>query len=192
MVGTNRNQMTINMKTLISFIVCLCCATGIYAQLNLYKETKQIQGEGYTYQCKVSSTILVDLYNIEQQFVEKDQVNRNTGKYSSIKDAYTPQLEQDSWTRSKCFSIVRNAFSEEQKQRLKGQLLDISLYIHPDTGKVIDVMFSFTNRENFAIIPISVYRKIELELKKNIWFTPTEHGKQFNYICRWWSQMVSK
>ena len=178
------------MKTLISFIVFLCCATGIYAQSNLYKETKQIQGDGYTYQCKVSSRILVDLYNIEQQFVEKDQVNRNTGKYSSIKDAYTPQLEQDSWT--KCFSIVRNAFSEEQKQRLKGQLLDISLYIHPDTGKVIDVMFSFTNRENFAIIPISVYRKIELELKKNIWFTPTEHGKQFNYICRWWSQMVSK
>ena len=192
MVGTNRNQMTKNMKILISFIVCLCCATGIYAQSNLYKETKQIQGDEYTYQCKVSSRILVDLYNIEQQFVEKDQINRNTGKYSSIKDAYTPQLEQDSWTRSKCFSIVRNAFSEEQKQKLKEQLLDISLYIHPDTGKVIDVMFSFTNRENFAIIPISVYRKIELELKKNIWFTPTEHGKQFNYICRWWSQMVSK
>ena len=76
------------MKTLISFIVFLCCATGIYAQSNLYKETKQIQGDGYTYQCKVSSRILVDLYNIEQQFVEKDQVNRNTGKYSSIKDAY--------------------------------------------------------------------------------------------------------
>ena len=61
--------MTINMKTLISFIVCLCCATRIYAQLNLYKETKQIQGEGYTYQCKVSSTILVDLYNIEQMHI---------------------------------------------------------------------------------------------------------------------------
>ena len=181
-----------NMKTFISFIVCLCCATGICAQSKLYEETKQILGEGYTYQCKVSSTILVDLYNIEQQFVEKDQINRNTGKYSSIKDAYTPQLEQDSWTRSKCFSIVRNAFSEEQKQRLKGQTLVISLYIHPDTGKVIDVLFSFTNRENFATIPISVYRKIELELKKNIWFTPTEHGKQFNYILLWWEQIVIK
>ena len=192
MVGTNRNQMSINMKTLISFIVCLCCATRIYAQLNLYKETKQIQGEGYTYQCKVSSTILVDLYNIEQQFVEKDQINRNTGEYSSIKDSYTPQFESDTWTRPKCYSIVSNAFSEEQKQELKGQTLDISLYIHPDTGKVIDVSFGFSNRENFATIPISVYRKIELELKKNIWFVPTEHGKKFNYILLWWEQKVSE
>ena len=180
------------MKTLISLIICLCCATGIYAQPNLYKETKQIQGEGYTYQCKVSSRILVDLYNVEQQFVEKDQINRNSGKYSSIKDSYTPQFESDTWTRPKCYSIVRNAFSEEQKLELKGQTLDISLYIHPDTGKVIDVSFSFSNRENFATIPISVYRKIELELKKNIWFVPTEHGKKFNYILLWWEQKVSE
>ena len=179
------------MKSLISFIICLCCTTGIYAQPKLYEETKQIQGDGYTYQCETDG-VVVDLYNTNQQFVKIEQKNRKTGKYSSIKDAYTPQLEQDSWTRSKCFSIVRNAFSEEQKQRLKGQILDISLYIHPDTGKVIDVSFSFGNIDNFSTIPISVYRKIELELKKSIWFTPTEHGKQFNYICRWWSQMVSK
>ncbi len=108
------------MKTLISFIVCLCCVTSIYAQSKLYEETKQIQGDGYTYQCKVSSTILVDLYNIEQQFVEKDQINRNTGEYSSIKDSYTPQFESDTWTRPKCYSIVSNAFSEEQKLELKG------------------------------------------------------------------------
>ena len=179
------------MKSLISFIICLCCATGIYAQLNLYKETKQIQGDGYTYQCETDG-VVVDLYNTNQQFVKEDQINRNTGRYSSFTDSYTPQFESDNWTRPKCYSIVRNAFSEEQKQRLKGQLLDISLYIHPDTGKVIDVSFSFSNRENFATIPISVYRKIELELKKNIWFTPTEHGKQFNYILLWWEQKVSE
>ena len=60
------------------------------------------------------------------------------------------------------------------------------------TKKVIDVSFSFANRDNFSTIPLSVYRKIELELKKNVWFTPTERGRQFNYIFRWWSQMVSK
>ena len=179
------------MKTLISFIVCLCCVTSIYAQSKLYEETKQIQGEGYTYQCKVIG-IIAELYNTNQQFVEKDQINRNTGEYSSIKDSYTPQFESDTWTRPKCYSIVSNAFSEEQKQRLKGQILDICLYIHPDTGKVIDVSFSFGNRDNFSIIPLSVYRKIELELKKNIQFVPTEHGKQFNYIFLWWSQKVSE
>ncbi len=51
-----------NMKTLISLIVCLCCATGIYAQSKLYEETKQIQGEGYTYQCETDG-VLVELYN---------------------------------------------------------------------------------------------------------------------------------
>ena len=51
-----------SMKTLISLIVCLCCATGIYAQPKLYEETKQIQGEGYTYQCETDG-VLVELYN---------------------------------------------------------------------------------------------------------------------------------
>ena len=180
------------MKIFISLIVYLCYAVCIYAQSNLYKETKLIQEDGYTYQCKVSSTILVDLYNIDQQFVKQTQTNRRTGKNSGIKDSYTPQFERETWSRPKCYSIVRNAFSEEEKQRLKGQRLTISLYIHPDTGKVVDVSFSFSNRENFATIPIDVYRKIELELKKNIWFVPTEHGKQFNYILLWWEQIVSK
>ena len=179
------------MKTCISLIVYLCCAACIYAQSNLYKETKIIQGDGYTYQCKVVG-ILAELYNTNQQFVEQTQKNRRTGENSSIKDSYTPKFERDTWTRPKCYAIVRNAFSEEEKQRLKGKILMISLYIHPDTGKVVDVSFSFSNRENFATIPIDVYRKIELELKKNIWFTPTEHGKQFNYILLWWQQIVSK
>ena len=179
------------MKTLISFIICLCCATGIYAQLNLYKETKQIQGDGYTYQCETDG-VVVYLYNSNQQFVKTSQKNRKTGEFSGTTDSYTPMFERDNWTRPKCFSIVRNAFSEAQKQGLKGQTLDISLYIHPDTGKIIDVSFSFGNRDNFSTIPLSVYHKIELELKKNVWFTPTEHGSQFNYIFLWWEQLVIK
>ena len=179
------------MKSLISFIICLCCTTGIYAQPKLYEETKQIQGDGYTYQCETDG-VLVELYNTNKQFVKTSQKIRKTGEFSSITDSYTPQFESDNWTRPKCYSIVSNAFSEEQKQRLKGQILDICLYIHPDTGKIIDVSFSFGNRDNFSTIPLSVYRKIELELKKNIWFVPTEHGKQFNYILLWWEQIVIK
>ncbi len=180
------------MRTLITLIFSLCCVTYIHSQqTNLYKETKQIQGNGYIYQCIVDD-ISIDLYNSNQQFIEKAQINRKTGEYSSIKDAYTPQLVQDTWTRPKCYSIVRNAFSEEEKQRLKGQILTISLYIHPDSGKVIDVMFSFINKDGFVTIPISVYHKIEEELKKNIWFTTTENGKKWNYVLLWWKQIVSK
>ena len=179
------------MKTFISLIVYLCYAACVYAQSSLYEETKLIQGDGYAYQCKVAG-ILADLYNVEQQFIEAEQVNRKTGKHFSMKDAYTPLLVQDTWTRPKCYAIVKNAFSEEKKQELKGLLLTVSLYIHPDTGKIVDVMFTVSNRNEFATIPISVYRKIELELKRNVWFTPTDHGKKFNYILLWWKQMVSK
>lgn len=178
-------------KALFSLIIYLCCATCIYAQSNLYKETKQIQGEGYTYQCETDG-VVVNLYNTSQQFVKMDQVNRKTGKHSGFKDTYTPHIAQDTWTRPKCYSTVRNAFSEEEKQRLKWQILDISLYIHPDTGKIIDVMFTFSTIDGFSTIPLSVYRNIELELKKNIWFTTTENGKKWNYVLLWWQQIVSK
>ena len=117
------------MKTLITFIIHLCCATCIYAQSNLYKETKLIQGDGYTHQCKVSGSISVDLYNTEQQFVEKAQINRNTGEYSSITDSYTPQFEMETWTRPKCHTIVKNASSEDEKQRLKGEFFLNPYYI---------------------------------------------------------------
>lgn len=173
------------MKTLITFIIWLCCTAYIHAQQsNLYEETKQIQGEGYTYQCNIDGAF-VSLYNLKQQFINKEQVNKKTGEHSGFKDTYTPHLIQDTWTRPKCYSIVRNAFSEEEKQQLKGQLLTISLYIHPDTGKIIDVEFSFLGRSRFTTIPISVYHKIEEELKKNIWFTTTENGKKWNYVLLW-------
>ena len=42
----------------------------------------------------------------------------------------------------------------------------------------------------FATIPVSVYRKIELELKKNIWFVPTTEGKKMNFLVRMWSQEI--
>ena len=48
--------------------------------------------------------------------------------------------------------------------------------------------FEFHKSDPFAAIPISVYRKIETELKSNIWYTPTELGRKMNYILYWWDQ----
>ena len=71
---------------------------------------------------------------------------------------------------------------------VKGKELIITMYIDPDTGKIADVEFIFTNFNPYATIPISVYRKIEVEIKKNIWFNITPDGKRFNYIMLWWGQ----
>ena len=64
------------------------------------------------------------------------------------------------------------------------------MYIDSSTGKVIEVDFDFLSIDPFATIPISVYRKIEVELKQNIWFIPTAEGKRMNYLVRMWNQEI--
>lgn len=68
--------------------------------------------------------------------------------------------------------------------------LFMCIYIDPDTGKVIEVDFGFTTMEVFVDIPIHVYREIELELKKNIWFRLKAEGRRLNYLVRMWEQKI--
>ena len=64
------------------------------------------------------------------------------------------------------FSIVNSAFSASEKQRIKGHDFNIIMYINSSTGKVDEVSFEFHKSDPFATIPVSVYRKIETEIKK--------------------------
>ena len=97
-------------------------------------------------------------------------------------------LENDTWTRSKRFSIVNEAFSTSEKQRVKGHDFDIIMYINSTTGTVDEVNFEFYKSTPYTTIPISTFRKIETEIKKNIWYTPTAEGKELSYIYYWWAQ----
>ena len=94
----------------------------------------------------------------------------------------------DTWTRSKRFSIVNEAFSTSEKQRVKGHDFDIIMYINSTTGTVDEVNFEFYKSTPYTTIPISTFRKIETEIKKNIWYTPTAEGKELSYIYYWWAQ----
>ncbi len=102
------------------------------------------------------------------------------------------QLEDDSWTKQKSFSIINGAFSTAQKQLIKdgGRDICIILYVDPDTGKIVDVVYKFLSVSPYGVVPVSVYRKIEVELKKNVWFVPTEQGKRRNYIIVGWLHEV--
>ena len=90
--------------------------------------------------------------------------------------------------RSKRFSIVNAAFSDSEKQRIKGYDFNIKMYINSSTGRVDEVSFEFHRSGPFATIPVSVYRKIETEIKKELWFTLTAEGKMLSYIFYWWAQ----
>lgn len=64
------------------------------------------------------------------------------------------------------FSIINNAFSSIEKQRIKGKAFTIILYINPDDGKIAEVEYQFVSFGPYATIPVSVYHNIEAELKK--------------------------
>lgn len=177
------------MKTMMILISTLFCVTYLSAQSYYYDVTRTFHENGYTYQCDVSPSKLVRLYNKENKLTYTKWVFKDTGKEPpfpyNIDDA-----KDDRWTKRKCYSIVNNAFSTAEKQRTQGEELDICMYIDSNTGKVIEVDFTFLASNPFATIPVSVYRKIELELKKNIWFTTTEEGKRMNYLVRTWRQEI--
>ena len=178
------------MKTIILLSLLSSLFTfNLTAQTNYYTHDKTFYEDGYTYQCDVEEgSQSVTLYNKNSKYIYVEQINRYTGEQISIEQNRLSQFEDDLWTKPKCLSIVNNAFSPTEKQRVKGYEFTITMYIDPDSGKIIDVDFMFVTFNPYATIPVSVYRKIETEIKKNIWFTITPEGKKRNYIMLWWRQ----
>jgi hypothetical protein len=176
-----------------TFIGLLLYVSSTMAQTYYYDTTKTFYETGYTYQCDVPEYGLVTLYNKSNTYTYVKQIYKDGSPLGQeFYDGYVNLLElgNDTWTKPKCHSIVNNAFSSAEIFRLKGNELGITLIIDSNTGKVIEVNFDFHKINKFATIPISVYRKIETELKANIWFTTTETGKKLNYLMLFWRQEV--
>ncbi len=173
------------MKIILTLVSLLFCANSIFAQTNYYTSTKRFNENGYSYQCDVDQSKGVTLYNKNNQWTNIDQIYKSSGKKFIMDDDCPDVIEFDTWVDPKCESIVNNAFSAVEKLRVKGHELFISMYVSPDTGKVIDVNFFFVTFDPYATIPVSVYRKIEIDIKQNIWFVPTDEGKKLNYILYW-------
>jgi hypothetical protein len=96
-------------------------------------------------------------------------------------------FEDDEWTKPKCNEIVNMAFSSVA-DRLKEDMISVSLIVDPNTGKVIEVNFDFINSTGFATVAVSTYRKIEEGLKASIYFTLTNEGKSLNFFEVFWRQ----
>ena len=160
---------------------------------NLYAKDTTFYENGYAYQCDVlEGAMHITLYNKKNKYTYVDQTFKATNLPVSMdENRYSgPHLEPDNWTKPKTFSIINNAFSAEDKARIKGNALGILLYINSDTGKIMEVEYQFFGFKPFASIPVSVYRKIETGLKANVWSVPTKEGKRRNYILRCWMHEV--
>ncbi|GHT77062.1 hypothetical protein AGMMS50262_17140 [Bacteroidia bacterium] len=163
-------------------------ATGVLSQTYYYNATKTFNMGSYTYQCDTDDSYMVTLYNKTNQFTYAPQKYKD-GTYPKpgvvLKD-----VEDDTSMQPLVKSIVNNAFTPAQKQKVKGELLSIAMRINPETGKVIEVEFGFLKNDPFATVDVAIYRSIEMGLKNQISFKPTAEGKKLNYMIRAWMHKV--
>ena len=180
------------MKRIIFVLAMMLSVSLLYSQQKIkihgLVETI-IRGDGYVYNKDVAGED-VQLYNRENKWVNVHQEYKN-GEMIDLDIIDAPRtaiVENDQWTKLKAFGIVHDAFTAEQLKQVAGKKLGIILYVNSETGKVDEVEFNFMSNGPYMSIPIPVFRQIETELKKNIWFKPTAKGKTLNYIFHGWRQ----
>ena len=183
-----------NTKYILILIGLLLYASSAVAQTRFYDVTRTFHESGFTYQADVSGS-LVTLYNRSAgRFTNVRQTFRD-GRLISDDDRRIDDVvvENDIRMRALARQVVRNGFSAVERNRLRqGEDLWLILIICPDTGNVKEVHFQFMRQSGYATIPVTTYRRIELEIKRQVRFTPTAHGRNMNFIFRGWRMDVSQ
>jgi len=181
------------MKTKIKLLAfsLLFCTSNIMAQVFLYDRSGAFftgGKDGVFFQADVSESGSVTLYNRANRLTYATHTidGRPIELFERIIDT-----EPDNWTRPLAERIVNDAFSAAERSRIQpGQVLRIAMFICPQTGRVMEVRFGFSNRSGYATIPVDTFRRIELALREQIRFTPTADGRRLNYIFRTWSHQL--
>lgn len=178
------------MKHILFFLLTFLLNVSVLLGQNAEPVTTYYNGDNYIYQCDlVEKTGIMTLFNKDNTFIYNELIYTTTGERLPLRYS-EQQLEDDTWTRPKCFSIVNEAFFGQDKSKFAGKSMIVGLYINSTTGKIVDVEFSFPTWFPYKDVPIPVYRDIELKLKENVWFIPTEAGKNLNYIYLFWMHEV--
>ena len=167
------------------FLLSLCATVTAFAQddssweINHYEHTRTFVEEGYTYQCDVKHGY-VTLYNKDNKWTYADQIDKRTGKiFTTNLESSTPVDEN---SVKAMLSIIDQAFSREEAQRIADNSFMIILFISPITGKVEEVCYNFFVFDACAKIPLSYYRDIEMKMKEKIHIQLTEEDKHLNFI----------
>lgn len=175
------------MKTMITLIAILFYSNCLIAQINnYYTETKEFIGTDYIYQCELDSSGIVCLYDKENKLTYGDMKFKDTGKTFIPEDENIKTLTYRSWLeyRKTFYALMECAFSESEISILKddGREFYLEYFINTETGSIEEIKFLFLDTSAFVYIPVSVYRNIELQLKRKCRFVITEAGKNINYV----------
>ena len=183
------------MKTdyrLLVTIILLFVVQYIMPQINYYPSTKTFYEDGYVYQCDLDETGRVTLYNKDNRNTYTRYANKDgTRVPSDVLLGRVQLIEDDNWTRRKCGEIANNVFSSSERVNVANGEYFVRLIVNTFTGKVDEVFFRFMYNDPFVTVPVSTFRKLELELKEKIWFTITPAGKKLKFIQRGWMHEVS-
>lgn len=183
------------MKTdyrLLVTIILLFVVQHMMPQINYYPSTKTFYEDGYVYQCDLDESGMLTLYNKDNRFTYARYANRDGTRVSDdVLLGRVQLIEDDNWTRRKCGEIANNVFSSSERVNVANGEYFVRLIVNTFTGKVDEVFFRFMYNDPFVTVPVSTFRKLELELKEKIWFTITPAGKKLKFIQRGWMQEVS-
>ena len=174
-------------------LLLLFTSFTIKAQTHYYNETKTFYENGFAYQCDVDESALVVLYNKESKHTyDHLEFKDGTDANGAIIFHGMRPLKTDNWTYDKIIEIADKHFSDLERGRVADRVYNLKMIIDSSSGKVIEVSFSFHKASSFATIPISTYRMIELDLKENVWFIPSEDGKRMKFILSGHTHEVSR
>ena len=177
-----------NTKYILLLIGLLLYAGSITAQTRFYDVTRTFHESGFTYQADVLGG-MVTLYNKNAgRFTTPRQTFRD-GRLISDDDRMIDDVEweTDFPMMNLAEQIVRNSLSAAERNRLRrGEYLGLRLIICSNTGNVKEVHFRFMRQSGYATIPVTTFRRMEVEIKSQVRFTPTDFGRNMNFIFRGW------
>lgn len=185
------------MRVILIMLVLFGDCIRLYSQIKnellgntvFYQETKTFVESGYTYQCDVLKRArFVTLYNKENKLTYEDIVYKYTRKIFSCDWLEDRVVVRNDAMTDKTRSIVDEAFPKSMTKDFEGLEFTIIMRLNSTTGDVMEVPFNFTNFSPYGRVPIAYFRKIEVELKNQIHYTPGTLGKQLNYIMLAWRQ----
>jgi hypothetical protein len=184
------------------FIGIVLFAVNAKAQTNYYMETGTFRESGFTYQADVErvvdrllrSTTLrstdIDMNDKTGKVILSNKNNRYRFLPETFRDGTPVDLRtwESPWEggslsiRNNVRTIINSILSASERERMGKHRLEVTVFFNSDTGRAMESHFAFDKDNPFATLHVPVYRKIELEILRQLTITPTAYGRRLSFI----------
>ena len=174
-----------NTKVVLSILACLLFYTSnASAQTLYYTEERTFHGDGFTFINRPQGTrgSVTTLFNQDNRWRGVPITFRDGRPFTRESLRHVSLIHCDGgWNKRLFATIVNNALTPAERERVRGSVLSATLYLCADTGKVDDVKFTFGTRGGFGTVPVTTFRQIELEIKEQLMFS-LNWGSLLNFV----------